>query len=121
MGKGWVMNTSHRLGIAFGALAGALALSSAVSADPFAWSNQPDLYQSGQPVQAPANVNPSDDESEIAPEFRRRTVDYRTIVLGGGKAIRYGIGVGREGFAWSGTKTVERKAEWPDWTPPPEM
>ena len=39
----------------------------------------------------------------------------------GGKAIRYGIGVGREGFTWSGVKTVERKAEWPDWTPPPEM
>jgi lipoprotein-anchoring transpeptidase ErfK/SrfK len=42
-------------------------------------------------------------------------------VLGGGKALRYGIGVGREGFTWSGTKTIERKAEWPDWTPPPEM
>jgi lipoprotein-anchoring transpeptidase ErfK/SrfK len=42
-------------------------------------------------------------------------------VLGGGEALRYGIGVGREGFTWSGTKTIERKAEWPDWTPPPEM
>jgi lipoprotein-anchoring transpeptidase ErfK/SrfK len=35
--------------------------------------------------------------------------------------MRYGIGVGREGFTWSGSKTIERKAEWPDWTPPPEM
>jgi lipoprotein-anchoring transpeptidase ErfK/SrfK len=35
--------------------------------------------------------------------------------------MRYGIGVGREGFTWSGVKTIERKAEWPDWTPPPEM
>ena len=38
-----------------------------------------------------------------------------------GKAIRYGIGVGRQGFTWSGTEQVSRKAEWPDWTPPAEM
>jgi lipoprotein-anchoring transpeptidase ErfK/SrfK len=42
-------------------------------------------------------------------------------VLGGGRAIRYGVGVGREGFTWAGTQTVTRKAEWPDWTPPSEM
>jgi len=42
-------------------------------------------------------------------------------VLKGGAAIQYGVGVGREGFAWSGTKTVSMKREWPDWTPPPEM
>jgi lipoprotein-anchoring transpeptidase ErfK/SrfK len=42
-------------------------------------------------------------------------------VLGNGRAIRYGIGVGREGFTWSGTQTITRKSEWPDWTPPPEM
>jgi lipoprotein-anchoring transpeptidase ErfK/SrfK len=42
-------------------------------------------------------------------------------VLGDGKAIRYGIGVGRDGFGWSGSETVTRKAEWPDWTPPAEM
>jgi len=46
---------------------------------------------------------------------------YLYYVLGNGKAIRYGIGVGREGFTWSGTQTISRKAEWPDWTPPPEM
>jgi len=46
---------------------------------------------------------------------------YLYLVLGGGKAIRYGIGVGREGFAWSGVNTVSRKAEWPDWIPPAEM
>lgn len=42
-------------------------------------------------------------------------------VLGQGKAIRYGVGVGREGFTWSGVQTVARKAEWPDWRPPAEM
>src|ERR1700680_539712 len=42
-------------------------------------------------------------------------------VLGGGQAIRYGIGVGREGFTWSGVRTIDRKVEWPDWEPPVEM
>jgi lipoprotein-anchoring transpeptidase ErfK/SrfK len=46
---------------------------------------------------------------------------YLYYVLGNGKAMRYGIGVGRDGFTWSGVQTVSRKAEWPDWTPPPEM
>ena len=46
---------------------------------------------------------------------------YLYLTLGGGKAMRYGIGVGREGFTWSGTETIVRKAEWPDWIPPAEM
>ena len=46
---------------------------------------------------------------------------YLYLVLGGGKAIRYGIGVGRDGFTWSGVKSIERKMEWPDWIPPSEM
>jgi lipoprotein-anchoring transpeptidase ErfK/SrfK len=76
--------------------------------------------------------------AQQADRFHRQVVDYPTreaagtviidtphtylyYVLGNGKAIRYGIGVGRDGFTWSGTETVSRKAEWPDWTPPPEM
>ena len=75
---------------------------------------------------------------ELPPQFRRTTVDYRTkepagsividtpntylyLVLGGGKAMRYGIGVGREGFTWTGAEKVSRMAEWPDWHPPAEM
>jgi lipoprotein-anchoring transpeptidase ErfK/SrfK len=46
---------------------------------------------------------------------------YLYYVLGNGQAVRYGIGVGREGFTWSGVKNIGRKAEWPDWTPPEEM
>ena len=42
-------------------------------------------------------------------------------VLGGGRAIRYGVGVGRQGFTWAGVQTISRKAEWPDWYPPSEM
>ncbi len=43
------------------------------------------------------------------------------FVLGNGKAVRYGIGVGREGFTWSGVKQIVRKTEWPDWYPPADM
>ncbi len=46
---------------------------------------------------------------------------YLFLVLPGGKAMRYGIGVGRSGFTWAGTQTVARKTEWPDWYPPSEM
>ena len=42
-------------------------------------------------------------------------------VLGNGKALRYGVGVGRQGFTWAGTKTVTMKREWPDWRPPAQM
>ena len=42
-------------------------------------------------------------------------------MLGGGKALRYGIGVGREGFTWAGTERISKMKEWPDWFPPPEM
>jgi lipoprotein-anchoring transpeptidase ErfK/SrfK len=75
---------------------------------------------------------------ELPPQFRRTLVDYRTkepagtlivdtpnthlyLVLGNGKAMRYGIGVGREGFTWTGAEKVSRMAEWPDWHPPEEM
>jgi lipoprotein-anchoring transpeptidase ErfK/SrfK len=73
-----------------------------------------------------------------SPRLRRQVVDYATreapgtividtpntylyLVLGGGKALRYGIGVGRDGFTWSGVETISRTAEWPDWYPPAEM
>jgi lipoprotein-anchoring transpeptidase ErfK/SrfK len=76
--------------------------------------------------------------SEPEPQFRRQEVDYNgpqgpgTLVIDtpnkflylvepGHRAIRYGIGVGRPGFEWAGVKTITRKAEWPGWTPPPEM
>jgi lipoprotein-anchoring transpeptidase ErfK/SrfK len=48
----------------------------------------------------------------------RRRLYY---VLGNGRALEYGVGVGRQGFSWAGTKTVSRKREWPDWTPPSQM
>jgi len=83
-----------------------------------------------QPEQGPAK--------ELPPQFRRQLVDYTTIepagtiiidtpntylylVLGNGRALRYGIGVGREGFTWSGAERISRMKEWPDWFPPKEM
>jgi lipoprotein-anchoring transpeptidase ErfK/SrfK len=49
------------------------------------------------------------------------TNKFLYLVQGDGKALRYGVGVGRPGFTWSGTKTISAKKEWPAWTPPPEM
>jgi hypothetical protein len=46
---------------------------------------------------------------------------YLYLTLGNGKAIRYGVGVGREGFTWSGTERISRMKQWPDWLPPKEM
>ena len=87
---------------------------------------------------APPMAAPMAVQRGIDPAFARREVDYNGkhpvgtlvvdtpsrylyLVLGNGRALRYGIGVGRPGFEWAGEKRVTRKAEWPDWTPPPEM
>lgn len=74
----------------------------------------------------------------LDPKFEKQVVEYDgkhapgTLVIdtpnkflylvqGSGKALRYGIGVGKPGFEWSGVKTISAKKEWPAWTPPPEM
>jgi lipoprotein-anchoring transpeptidase ErfK/SrfK len=89
-------------------------------------------------MQDEASIEPGESEAALAPDLQRQVVQYPTLVaagtiiidtaqtylyyvLGEGKAIRYGIGVGRDGFRWSGSQSVTRMAEWPDWTPPPEM
>jgi lipoprotein-anchoring transpeptidase ErfK/SrfK len=87
----------------------------------------------------PPEVRPeTGPKKQLPPQFRRTLVDYSTkepagtiiidtpntylyLVLGQGKALRYGVGVGREGFTWSGAEKVSRMAEWPDWNPPEEM
>jgi lipoprotein-anchoring transpeptidase ErfK/SrfK len=82
-----------------------------------------------------------DDEAgteQLPAQFRRQMVAYPTneppgtiiidtghtflyLTLGRGMAMRYGIGVGRQGFTWSGVETIVRKSEWPDWIPPAQM
>ena len=83
-------------------------------------------------------VVPDPRDERLPAAYQRQAVFYRTnepagtiivdtadrylyLVQGNNRAIRYGIGVGREGFQWQGLLKVTRKAEWPDWTPPPEM
>jgi lipoprotein-anchoring transpeptidase ErfK/SrfK len=102
------------------------------------WSAPASAQSAATPYYQPTVASEADDTAEVPAHLRRQTVSYSgseapgTIivdtpntylyyVLGGGKAIRYGIGVGREGFTWSGVKSVERKTEWPDWIPPAEM
>ena len=92
-----------------------------------------------EPQRTAPTVEPLPDvEAGPAPQFQRQEVDYKgpeapgTIVVDTpdkflfliephGRALRYGIGVGRPGFEWAGIKRISRKSEWPDWTPPPEM
>jgi len=79
-----------------------------------------------------------DDSTQLDPEYQKQMVLYRTseapgtiiistaerhlyLIQGNGRALRYGIGVGRDGFQWQGLLSITKKAEWPDWTPPPEM
>jgi lipoprotein-anchoring transpeptidase ErfK/SrfK len=81
---------------------------------------------------------PTPTEEILPPELQPQVVFFRTneptgtiiihteerflyLVLGDSRAIRYGVGVGREGFQWQGLLNISRKQEWPDWRPPPEM
>jgi lipoprotein-anchoring transpeptidase ErfK/SrfK len=91
-----------------------------------------------QQMQQPQDEAADPVQRRFDPMYEKQVVDYHgkegpgTIVVdtpnkflflvqGDGKALRYGIGVGRPGFTWSGVKTISAKKEWPDWTPPPEM
>ncbi|WP_108518892.1 L,D-transpeptidase [Bradyrhizobium algeriense] len=102
---------------------------------------QPSVGADGRPVQLAAL--PPEEQPEVGPaqlpaHLRRQEVSFATkepagtivvdtsnthlyYVLGGGRAIRYGVRVGRDGFTWNGVQKISRKAEWPDWHPPTEM
>ena len=131
---------SHLAAAAFGALAaGTLALSGSAAASPLPLF--PFMLTPPTEAAPPSEAAPFRDEGsavERPARFKRQIVSYATreapgtviidtpntylyYVLGNGQALRYGIGVGRDGFTWSGTQTITKKAEWPDWTPPPEM
>ena len=119
----------------------ALTAAAALACAPAAFAEPLGYAPFGQPVQHQQVLRDSGlmtEPEELAPQLRRRVVDYPSreaagtividtpntqlfLVLGNGKAIRYGVGIGREGFTWSGVKAIERKAEWPDWIPPAEM
>jgi lipoprotein-anchoring transpeptidase ErfK/SrfK len=124
--------------IAIGAIV-AFAFPRAASADPLP------LYQlaMASPAQTAPRLQsqPTQEQgvvSQLPARLQRQVVSYATreapgtviidtpntylyLVLGHGQAVRYGIGVGRDGFTWSGVQSITKKSEWPDWTPPPEM
>ena len=100
--------------------------------------NDPSGFPQGYVQSPPAAADDADEDSVLPDRLRRTVINFATTeapgtiiidtgntvlyyVLGGGRAIRYGVGVGRQGFTWSGTQTISRKAEWPDWYPPSEM
>jgi lipoprotein-anchoring transpeptidase ErfK/SrfK len=84
-----------------------------------------DQPEQGQPKELPANLKKQLVDFTTKEPAGTIIVDtantYLYLVLGGGKAMRYGIGVGREGFTWTGTERVSKMKEWPDWFPPAEM
>ena len=130
---------SRRAAVAVGAIVGAVTFSHPVGAGPlplFPFVMAPPV-QTAPPLQAV----PSEDEgvvAELPARLKRQVVSYATreapgtiiidtpntylyLVLSNGQALRYGIGVGRDGFTWSGMQSITKKSEWPDWTPPAEM
>src|SRR6185295_17241931 len=101
----------------------------------------PQQQPDGRPVQLaalPPEEQPEVGPAQLPPHLRRQEVSFATkepagtivvdtsnthlyYVLGGGRAVRYGVRVGRDGFTWNGVQKISRKAEWPDWHPPTEM
>jgi lipoprotein-anchoring transpeptidase ErfK/SrfK len=90
------------------------------------------------PIEDQPGYEPDSSAEQLPAAYRRQLVFYRTseapgtiivhtserflyLVQGNNRAVRYGIGVGRDGFQWSGLLKISRKAEWPDWRPPSEM
>ena len=134
--------SSGPIGHQFGNEAPAAAMTPAIARPPASIAAPP-----ASPSPLPANTVmtlPPEDQpeqgqpKELPPNLKKQLVDFQTkepagtiivdtpntylyLVLGGGKAMRYGIGVGREGFTWNGTERVSRMKEWPDWFPPSEM
>jgi lipoprotein-anchoring transpeptidase ErfK/SrfK len=116
-------------------IAAAVLSCSAAQAQQFA--QQLFAYNSA-PQYAPTVQDDAAADAQLDPRLQRQVVAYTSneapgtividtahtylyFVLGGGQAMRYGIGVGREGFTWAGVQKIARKAEWPDWYPPQSM
>ena len=121
--------------MAFLARAAAAAIAAAAAFLPgvIATAQQIDMNVVDQP-----GYVPTPDEDQLSGAFERQEVFFRTseapgtilidtnnrflyLVQPNNRALRYGIGVGRDGFQWQGIEKISRKQEWPDWRPPPEM
>ncbi len=118
--------------ITVGAALLAATFSTAALANPFAFHSRQAMPQYEAMVEEPSQG------TEMPAHLKRQIVGYNGheaagtviidtanthlyFVLGAGRAIRYGIGVGRDGFRWSGVQNISKKAEWPDWNPPADM
>jgi lipoprotein-anchoring transpeptidase ErfK/SrfK len=119
-------------------LTGALVAASALFAD---WATAAPAgfpFMSSRADQMAPVEEQTEQNFELPAKFKRQVVAYSGgeapgtvvidtgntflyLVMPGNRAMRYGIGVGRDGFRWSGTQAITKKAEWPDWTPPAEM
>jgi lipoprotein-anchoring transpeptidase ErfK/SrfK len=119
-------------------LTGALVAASALFAD---WATAAPAgfpFMSSRADQMAPPEEQTDQGFELPAKFKRQVIAYSGseapgtividtgntflyLVMPGNRAMRYGIGVGRDGFRWSGTQAITKKAEWPDWTPPAEM
>jgi lipoprotein-anchoring transpeptidase ErfK/SrfK len=123
-------------GVVLATIVAVSLLSTSAFGEPLAYASPaaPERAVFNQILNDPADAR----RSELPAHLRRQMVAYQTreapgtviidtpntrlfYVLGGGRAISYGIGVGRDGFTWSGVQSIVRKAEWPDWIPPAEM
>jgi lipoprotein-anchoring transpeptidase ErfK/SrfK len=117
---------------------GLLALSACITALTFLSPSPAQSQRDYTNLEDQPGFVPNEADEALPPQFQRQMVLYRTteppgtiivhtnerflyLVQPGGRAMRYGIGVGREGFQWQGLLKISRKQEWPDWTPPPEM
>jgi lipoprotein-anchoring transpeptidase ErfK/SrfK len=136
-GAGIVYPNDDRAGLRPPGAIGDTAAPGATAALP----QQPAVGADGKPVQLaalPPEEQPEVGPAQLPPHLRRQEVAFATkepagtivvdtanthlyYVLGGGRAIRYGVRVGRDGFTWNGVQKISRKAEWPDWHPPTEM
>jgi lipoprotein-anchoring transpeptidase ErfK/SrfK len=130
---------SRGAAVALSAIVGVVTFSHAAAAGPLPLFP----FVMAPPVQTAPQLQavPSEEEgvvAELPARLKRQVVGYATreapgtiiidtpntylyLVLGNGQAMRYGIGVGRDGFTWSGVQSITKKSEWPDWTPPAEM
>jgi lipoprotein-anchoring transpeptidase ErfK/SrfK len=119
-------------------LTGALVAASALLADWATAAPAGHPFMSSRPDQMAPLEEQTEQGFELPAKFKRQVVAYSGgeaagtvvidtgntflyLVMPGNRAVRYGIGVGRDGFRWSGTQAITKKAEWPDWTPPAEM
>ena len=117
-------------------IAAASAVPGSAAAQTLGYAGAPSL---SSPLSNLPSRDTTNDEDALLPEHLKKSIvaydtreapgtividtgnTYLYYVLGGGRAVRYGVGVGRDGFTWSGVQTVSRKAEWPDWIPPSDM